>query len=210
MRYELFNRLNTGGVELSAQEIRNCIFRGYSNKFNAFISDLSKRPEFYNNIHANDNEKERMYLEELILRYFTLKNRGVKYKHIQKHMDDYMLSVSKNEESFNYQEEEALFIRLMKKISDLGVNVFQLATLPFSTSVYDPIMIAFANNIDYIDTLSKEEIINRIENMKNDNEFRKQTKTSSSSTSRVRKKIEIAESYFSEPYINSNEQISFI
>lgn len=100
-----------------------------------------------------------------------------------------------------------LFLRVMKKISDLGVNVFQLATLPFSTSVYDPIMIAFANHIDYIDTLSKEEIINRIENMKNDNEFRKQTKTSSSSTSRVRKKIEIAESYFSDPDISSNEQM---
>ena len=208
MRYELFNRLNTGGVELSPQEIRNCIFRGYGNKFNAFISDLSKRPEFYNNIHANDNEKERMYLEELILRYFTLKNRGAKYKHIQKHMDDYMLSVSKNENLFNYKEEEELFMRLMKKISDLGVNVFQLATLPFSTSIYDPIMIAFANNIDYIDTLSKEEIVNRIESMKNDNEFRKQTKTSSSSTSRVRKKIEIAERYFSSHNVNSSEQIT--
>ena len=69
-------------------------------------------------------------------------------------------------------------------------------------------MIAFANNIDYIDTLSKEEIVNRIESMKNGNEFRKQTKTSSSSTSRVRKKIEIAESYFSPQNVNSNEQMA--
>lgn len=96
----------------------------------------------------------------------------------------------------------------MKKISDLGVNVFQLATLPFSTSIYNPIMIAFANNINYIDTLSKEKVVNRIESMKNDNEFKKQTKTSSSSTSRDRKKIEVAESYFSSPNVNSNEQIA--
>lgn len=49
-------------------------------------------------------------------------------------------------------------------------------------------MIAFANNIEYIDTLSKEKIVIKIEDMKNDNEFRKQTKTSSSTTSRLRKK----------------------
>ncbi|MDD4331635.1 MAG: DUF262 domain-containing protein, partial [Methanosarcinaceae archaeon] len=30
MRYELFNRLNTGGSPLTEQEIRNCIFRGTS------------------------------------------------------------------------------------------------------------------------------------------------------------------------------------
>ena len=42
MRYELFNRLNTGGVLLSEQEIRNCIFRPYDNKFNSFIQEQSK------------------------------------------------------------------------------------------------------------------------------------------------------------------------
>ena len=31
MRYELFKRLNTGGEGLTRQEIRNCIFRGFTN-----------------------------------------------------------------------------------------------------------------------------------------------------------------------------------
>lgn len=197
MRYELFNRLNTGGVKLSEQEIRNCIFRGYSNKFNAFIVELSKRKEFEDNISKKDDSKERMYLEELVLRYFTLKNLGTKYQHIQKHMDLYMLGVSKGDFEFNYIKEEKLFMRVMKKINDLGSEVFRLETLPFSTSMYDLIMIAFSNNIDYIDKLSKEKIWCKIEDVRNDEEFRKQTKTSSS-RSRVVKKIEIANKYFSE------------
>lgn len=197
MRYELFNRLNTGGVELSEQEIRNCIFRGYGNKFNEFITQLANTKEFKENIHANLTEQERMYLQELVLRYFTLKNKGTKYKHIQKHMDEYMLKVTKGEENFNYENEKQLFMRVMKKINDLGCNVFELVTLPFSTSVYDPIVISFAENIEYIDSLSKEEILKKIHDFKNDNDFRKQTTTSSSSEGRVTKKIQVAKKYFS-------------
>ena len=36
--YEVFERLNTGGVKLSPQEIRSCIYHG---KFNKFIHDLN-------------------------------------------------------------------------------------------------------------------------------------------------------------------------
>lgn len=197
MRYELFNRLNTGGVKLSEQEIRNCIFRGYGNNFNAFVSDMAGKKEFWENIQKKEDTIEMMYLEELVLRFFTLKNYGTKYQHIQKHMDEYMLAVTKGEIAFDYEYEEKHFLRIMKKISDLGKDVFSLATLPFSTSIYDPIMIAFSNNIEYIDTLSKEQIWDKIHQMKNDEDFRKQTKTSSSSRSRVVKKIEIANKIFS-------------
>lgn len=207
MRYELFNRLNTGGVKLSEQEIRNCIFRGYSNEFNAFIVDLSKRVEFEDNVNKKEDSRERMYLEELVLRYFTLKNLGTKYQHIQKHMDSYMLGVTKGDIVFNYEEEERLFMRVMKKINDLGPDVFRLETLPFLTSMYDPIMIAFSNNIDYIDKLSKGEIWEKINEMKNDEKFRKQIKTSSSSRSSVVKKIEIANYYFSEKKQENLEEI---
>lgn len=197
MRYELFNRLNTGGVKLSDQEIRNCIFRGYSNKFNAFIVELSKTKEFEDIISIKEDSKDRMYFEELVLRYFTLKNNGTKYQHIQKHMDSYMLGVTKGDIKFDYENERKLFMRVIKKINDLGPDVFRLVTLPFSTSMYDPIMMSFSNNIEYIDKLSKEEIWNKINSLKNDEEFRKQTKTSSSSRSRVEKKIQIANRIFS-------------
>lgn len=197
MRYELFNRLNTGGVELSEQEIRNCIFRGYSNEFNSFINKLSKYPEFYKNINIKDSLKEKMYLEELVLRFFTIKNKGTKFEgNIQKHMDNYMLHVSKGDEEFNYKQEEELFVRLMNKINDLGPEIFSLVTLNFSTSMYDIIMVKFSENIDKIDKLSKKEILNILNQIKNDTEFRNETKSSSSSRHRMTKKMKITEKYF--------------
>lgn len=201
MRYELFNRLNTGGVALSDQEIRNCIFRGYSNEFNEFINRLAQIPEFFNNTNIKEKEKERMYREELVLRYFTIKNKGTTFAgNIQKHMDDYMLRVSKGEEVFNYEEEENLFKRVVNKINDLGGEIFILATLKFSTSMYDVVMVKFANHIDYIDRLSKDEIIEILERLKSNEEFRNETKSSSSSRQRLTKKMTISEHYFNEIY----------
>lgn len=196
MRYELFNRLNTGGVELSEQEIRNCIFRGYSNEFNSFITKLSKIPEFKNNIKEKPSKIERMYLEELVLRYFTIKNEGTNFKeNIQKHMDNYMLSVSKGKE-FNYKEEEQLFKRIINKVNDLGPEIFSLSTLPFSTSMYDVIMIKFSKYIDKIDKLSKKQLIELINDIKEDEKFRNETGSSSSSKHRLTKKMGLTEKYF--------------
>jgi len=43
VRYDLFERLNTGGVSLHAQEIRNCVFGG---EFNDFIKVSSHNKNF--------------------------------------------------------------------------------------------------------------------------------------------------------------------
>lgn len=43
IRYELFNRLNTGATPLSEQEIRNCIFRSYPVDLNKVLRDIAKR-----------------------------------------------------------------------------------------------------------------------------------------------------------------------
>ncbi len=42
VRFDLFERLNTGGVALHPQEIRNCIFRG---RYSAFLKELADSPD---------------------------------------------------------------------------------------------------------------------------------------------------------------------
>lgn len=194
MRYELFNRLNTGGVKLSEQEIRNCIFRPYDNKFNKFIQELSEERVFRNIIHIRKEDEDRMYAQELVLRYFTLKNHGATFEvNIQKHMDEYMLKVSKGEVRFDYEKEEKLFKEICAELDELNVNIFKLSTLNFSTSMYDAIMINFARNFDFIKGMDRMELIDRIDKLKSDKEFRKNTGAASSSKYRINNKIEIAE-----------------
>lgn len=193
MRYELFNRLNTGGVLLSEQEIRNCIFRPYDNKFNNFIQEQSKKEYFTSIIKIRKEDEQRMYAQELVLRFFTLKNFGTTFdKNIQKHMDDYMLKVSKGEINFKYKEEEKILEHTCNILRGLQDNVFKLSTLNFSTSMYDALMINIALNIEEISKYTSEELLDKINRLKKDKDFRKNTNAASSSKYRINSKIEIA------------------
>lgn len=196
MRYELFNRLNTGGVKLSEQEIRNCIFRPYDNKFNKFLQELSNEPCFKKIVKIRKEDQERMYAQELVLRYFTLKNYGATFElNIQKHMDEYMLKISKKELTFDYDKEKKDFIKLCTRLGRLNTNIFKLATLNFSTSMYDAIMVNLGRDLSLLDNISDSDLLQRIQNLKADQDFRKNTNASSSSKYRINNKIEIAEKF---------------
>jgi uncharacterized protein with ParB-like and HNH nuclease domain len=77
-----FERLNTGGVSLSKQEIRNCI---YSGKFNSLLFDLAKNDIFAEAWDIPVKEKEidqlrnnnlykKMEDVELVLRFFAFRH----------------------------------------------------------------------------------------------------------------------------------------
>lgn len=68
VRYDLFERLNTGGITLHEQEIRNCIFGG---EFNEFIKELSLDVNFRAVVKMTDNAKRNGSYEELVLRFFA-------------------------------------------------------------------------------------------------------------------------------------------
>lgn len=196
MRYELFNRLNTGGEQLSQQEIRNCIFRTYDNTFNQFIQDMSRKDFFTKIIILRREDKEKMLAQELVLRFFTLKNFGTMFdKNIQRHMDQYMLGVSKGTITFDYDNEKNIFKRTCDVIKKLDKNVFKLSTLNFSTSMYDALMINIALNLDICENYTAEELLSRIDSLKRDGEFRKNTNSASSSKYRISSKIDIAHKF---------------
>lgn len=199
MRYELFNRLNTGGERLSEQEIRNCIFRSYDNTFNQFMQEMSKKKYYTSIVTLRKEDKEKMLAQELVLRFFTLKNHGTMFeKNIQRHMDKYMLEVSKGAIPFDYAKEEDIFKRTCDIIGKLQKNVFKLSTLNFSTSMYDALMINIALNLDTCENYTSEDLLYRIECLKSDSEFRKNTNAASSSKYRISSKIEIAHKFLIE------------
>ena len=65
LRFEIFERLNTGAVSLNDQELRNCIYRG---PYNLLLKELSQDPEFKYLIGITKLEK-RMRDVELVLRF---------------------------------------------------------------------------------------------------------------------------------------------
>jgi len=69
IRFEIFERLNTGTVKLNDQEIRNCIYRG---SYNDFIKKLSSDADFQSLLNS-PGLTNRMRDVELVLRYFAFK-----------------------------------------------------------------------------------------------------------------------------------------
>lgn len=67
-KYELFQRLNTGGTKLSDQEVRNCLMIMTNKVFYEFITNLSKTEAFENCLPISDRRTDEQYRVELLLR----------------------------------------------------------------------------------------------------------------------------------------------
>jgi hypothetical protein len=65
LRFEIFERLNTGAVPLNAQELRNCIYRG---QYNVLLFELSEDPD-YRAIMGLKGAEKRMRDVEYVLRF---------------------------------------------------------------------------------------------------------------------------------------------
>lgn len=68
----IFERLNTGGITLTKQEIRNAV---NTSKMNTMINDFADNNNTFNNLwHSGEDSKNRMGNREMILRFFAYKD----------------------------------------------------------------------------------------------------------------------------------------
>lgn len=121
IKYEVFQRLNTGGVKLNAQEIRNSAFTGL---LNDKILELSEDKHFQKILGIKSKTKSRIYQEmkdaELILRFFTLKNNWKTYSGGLKNLLDKYLDENKGLKEDKVQNLELEF----KSTLELAESVF--------------------------------------------------------------------------------------
>jgi hypothetical protein len=194
MKYELFKRLNTGGEGLSRQEIRNCIFRGIDNTYNAFINEMAQNANFRTIIHINPKDEAMMYYEELVLRFLSLKNDGTRYRqaNIEDFLDDYMEEKSKVNDLKKIENDRKIFNDIVTFLFSLNNDeIFKLATLPFTTSMYDAVMLSLST-VKSIATLDGEKFLRNINELKNNGEFKKYVGSASSHPTSITHKVEVA------------------
>lgn len=71
-KYDLFQRLNTGGSELSPQEVRNCLLVMINKSFFEWFKDLPRNENFILTTALSDRPLEEAYDAELALRFVLL------------------------------------------------------------------------------------------------------------------------------------------
>jgi len=72
-KYELFQRLNTGGSLATEQEVRNCILIMLNKAFFDWVSELGHYQAFRNCIPLSERQLEEQYDLELVVRFLVLK-----------------------------------------------------------------------------------------------------------------------------------------
>ncbi len=180
MRQTVFARLNTGGVKLERQELRNSLFQG---TFNDLLVELSRLDDFREafgmpKYAADESEPgavikahglyEKFKDAEIVLRFFALRHAKHYTRGMQGFLDLYMARAR----SFG-DKDLAILRDLYSKTLALARGIYgSLAFVPFSVkrnawetgfqiAFYDAVVVALSRVLDHRERLlqSKESII---------------------------------------------------
>ncbi len=197
LRFELFNRLNTGGTPLTNQEIRNSLYRSISSKFNDFLKELARYPNFISVVDIPKEKVDQLYLEELVLRFMSLyRNRSNVKKSIALHMTDFMKDSVVNE-NFKYEQYSQIFKKTFDILHSVGTGIFNSKNKEFSTAVYDTTTIGIAENIHLYSAKKPIVIREKINEVKSDEIYQKMVRSGgNNSIQRVKKRLEFANTIF--------------
>lgn len=78
VRYDLFERLNTGGVSLTPQEIRECVYRG---RFMDLLGELSSSAQFRQLVLLPEGKWKDGTPEDFVLRFFAFCEQYMSFQH---------------------------------------------------------------------------------------------------------------------------------
>ncbi|MFF0432394.1 DUF262 domain-containing protein [Streptomyces sp. NPDC004327] len=103
-RFDVFERLNRGGIQLTAQEVRACVYRG---RFNEFLEELSKDERLTDVLKLQKARQDDGTRTEQVLKFFAYKNYKDKFDgKVETFLNKYMQEANKN---FNYAAERDIF-----------------------------------------------------------------------------------------------------
>lgn len=200
MKYELFERLNTGGAYLSDQEIRNCIFRAEAPKLVEFFDELARYEPLQTFLAISENQQNALYDRGLVLRFFALKNDLDSFNHdVEPFITEYVHKVIDKEVEFDEEKESALFRRTIRSITDaLASDSWRhlrdgKAQGAFSPYVFDALTLAVAKNIDRIEKLGIEDRAARLNAVKTDEDFKSATGSGGNTKPRLMQRLAAAE-----------------
>ncbi|KQW30823.1 hypothetical protein ASE36_00525 [Rhizobium sp. Root274] len=190
--YFVFERINTGGIRLSPQEIRNCISLGpFIERVRLLNKDSSWRAVF-----ASENNRAKD--EELIVRFFALYRDGGKYS---RPMNGFLNKFSAQMNKVGDAELDRLagvFERTIDKInSAVGSRAFRIIRA-LNAAAFDAVMVGLAKRLDAGAIPSDENVAAAYNSLIATDEFRQACERATADEENVRKRIALATEAFAE------------
>lgn len=172
LKFEVFERLNTGSSSLTEQEVRNSIYHG---NFNELIKELAQNADFLEMIALPDQHKRNMKAEELVLRFFAYRDLSDTTDYPGNYTEYLNIYMEQNRSltSSNLTELRNLFLQTVDAIkTHLGPGAAfrrpvvrgegeRFAHTLINGAIYESQMIAFSRVIEAgrADDLTREKVI---------------------------------------------------
>jgi hypothetical protein len=110
-KYELFQRLNSGGSICTPQEVRSCILVSVNPQMYQWMKKLSENEDFRSCINLSETLEEEQYDMEILSKYLILRNIKIETQTISNiagFITD-KIQEAASSPSFNYEEEQKAF-----------------------------------------------------------------------------------------------------
>lgn len=171
-KYDLFQRLNTGGSELSPQEVRNCLLVMLNKSLFEWLKKLPDSPDFSSTTSLSDRSIEESYDTELTLRFICLslinEDQLKSIGDIGVFLTDKLTEIAQSRR-FNKKFNKDLFEKTFKILNDsLGEDAFKRFNKQknrheggFLLSLFETIALGVAFNIDKDTLCTNEQISER-------------------------------------------------
>jgi len=205
-KYELFQRLNTGGAQLSEQEVRNCVAVMINAEFYKLLKKLAEIDDFTKTVNQTEKAVEKQAGVELVLRFFAFKHHPYKKGlDVHEYLDEALVEISKNDE-IDWGEEETRFKKTFSLLNNsLGENAFKRWDGhsfggKFLMSLYETIAFGVSQNLDEIEHKGRDEqkefVIARAKDLWSDPVFEKNSGAGIRGTTRLSKLLPMAKGFF--------------
>jgi Protein of unknown function DUF262 len=187
VRFDLFERLNTGGIRLTDQEVRECVYRG---PFMDAIGQMAISPEFITTIRLPKSSWKDGTPEDYILRFFAFLERYNEFDHsVKEFLNDFASSAIK-EPKINIRKQ--IFDQTFKFLCQVFAGGLRGRKGSTAVNLFEAVAVGAALALRQNPRLSTQIPIDWI----NSDELRKFTTGATNSKTMVRNRIEFCEEKF--------------
>jgi hypothetical protein len=205
-KFELFQRLNTGGSNLSEQEVRNCIMVQVNKKFYEWLKRLAQTKSFVGVIAQTETAVSRQSDVELALRFFVYREVSYEGKlDVHEYLDSGMLRLA-TDHSFDIVAQGQLFTKTFQMIQrTLGADAFKRwdgkrFTGKFLMSLYEVIAVGISRNLEALSEMSQHEqrafVRRRARALWSDASFKRNSGAGVRGTTRLTNLLPLAAAFF--------------
>ena len=201
-KFELFQRLNSGGTAITGQELRNAILAGEKPEMLTWLEKLAVDENFQKVTGLTDTDKSTRYDMELALRFIVFLSRYSTELKDFNSVDVYLTHVLRKfiaDTNFDLTEEEERFKKTFEVIRTAwGDNALKYRTAPgsgkFSISFFEAVALGIAQNINSLP--DNATIKTKIDSIGNDSQYSYAAGSGKNANFRIPKLLELGKKYF--------------